>query len=214
MAATRRQKQIFLIGNTNDKITGARLPSSIQVLQVFFHFHSELKLRVRESSTKTIDLVLPFWEKAGIPSRPKQHVIFKLEDLFQRWKNIQKNKSRRSGAQIQKEEEFTKLVQELFDIAHQDALQIMTIQEDKDFLIAQRHGRQGSITSVDEEARRKEIKKQKERERTQERVQKDQAEKRRMEETVELKSSSTSDDEFGTAEEAGGAVGGAGPSHT
>lgn len=35
-----------------------------------------------------------------------------------------------------------------------------------------------------------------------------------MEETIELESSSTSDDEFGTAEEAGGAVGGAGPSHT
>lgn len=60
MAVKWSQKEIFLIGSINDKITGARLPSSIQVLQVFLQFDSELKLTVRESSTKTIDLILPF----------------------------------------------------------------------------------------------------------------------------------------------------------
>ena len=49
---------------------------------------------------------------------------------------------------------------ELFDIAHNahdNALNIMTIREDKDFLIAQREkGRKGSMSSVDTTLQKKE----------------------------------------------------------
>ena len=51
--------------------------------------------------------------------------------------------------QIRWEGEFTKNIQQLFDIAHQKALQIMTIGEDKKFVIAQRDNRRGCMISVD-----------------------------------------------------------------
>ena len=46
----------------------------------------------------------------------------------------------------------------LFDIANQNAMQMMTIEEDKQFLLAQRAGRQGRLLSVDQKLTRKEKK--------------------------------------------------------
>ena len=63
-AATRSKTNIFLIGSTTNKVTGARLPSASQALQLFFYFHTDLKLTVRESSANAIDLILPFWENS------------------------------------------------------------------------------------------------------------------------------------------------------
>ena len=59
-AATRSKTNIFLVGSTADIIAGARLPLTKQALQLFFHFHTDLKLTVRESATNVIDLILPF----------------------------------------------------------------------------------------------------------------------------------------------------------
>ena len=48
-------------------------------------------------------------------------------------------------------------MQNLFDIAHADALTIIRIQEDRDFLLAQREpGRRGYMGSVDKEKGRAE----------------------------------------------------------
>ena len=59
-AATRSKTNIFLVGSTADNIAGARLPSTKQALQLFFHFHTDLKLTVRDSATNVTDLILPF----------------------------------------------------------------------------------------------------------------------------------------------------------
>lgn len=155
---TRSKSSVFLIGNPDDAIQGTRLPTNKQVMKVFFHFHSELKFSVRESSSKTVDLVIPFWEKGGIPIKAKQHVIAKIESMFMEWKNLQRSKSRRSGVQIQKEEAFISSLNSLFDIAHQDAMQMIKIQEDKDFLIFQRQGLQGSMVGVDVTQWKKDVK--------------------------------------------------------
>ena len=50
----------------------------------------------------------------------------------------------------------------LFDIAHQDAMQLMMIKEDRDFLNFQRKiGRGGELSGVDEDWVRKEKRKRK-----------------------------------------------------
>jgi len=46
--------------------------------------------------------------------------------------------------------EFSGSLDDLFDIAHQNALQIITIEDDKQFLVKQREkGRTGSLAGVD-----------------------------------------------------------------
>ena len=42
---------------------------------------------------------------------------------------------------MEKEEAFSACFDDVFDVAHADALNMMTIQEDKDFLLAQREKR-------------------------------------------------------------------------
>lgn len=66
-----------------------------------------------------------------------------------------------------KEDEFVEHLDDLFDIAHSDALKMITIAEDRAFLLAQREkGRTGSIGAVDmvESDRRQRAKKRKEEE--------------------------------------------------
>ena len=83
--------------------------------------------------TNVIDLILPFWEKARIPTKLRKHAIVYLETFFQQWKNIQRNRSRRSPTQIAKEEEFQKTLEQLFDIAHQNVMEPLTINAEKTF---------------------------------------------------------------------------------
>lgn len=58
------------------------------------------------------------------------------------------------------EEDFKEHLKNLFDIAHVDALEIISIQEDRDFLIKQREqGRVGIMTSIDQNLTNKEKRK-------------------------------------------------------
>ena len=57
---------------------------------------------------------------------------------------VEKNKGRKSMTQKTNEQQFIMGLDDLLDIAHANALSMMTIQEDKDFLVAQREkGRKG-----------------------------------------------------------------------
>jgi hypothetical protein len=109
-----------------------------------------VKMTVRASSTAVIEAIETFWAKARIPIRPKQHCIIKVEQLFNKWAGLKKNSKRDTDKQRENEAEFAQDLDNLFDIAHADALDLIKIQEDKEFLIAQRQpGRQGCIGSVD-----------------------------------------------------------------
>ena len=112
---------------------------------------------IREASTIVVQKVETFWAKARVPTRHHQDSIKKLEKLFNTWKNLKKNSKRTTQKQSENESSFKDTLDDLFDIAHGNALNIMTIQEDKDFLIAQREkGRKGSMSSVDTTLQRQE----------------------------------------------------------
>ena len=71
------------------------------------------------------DDVLEVWAKASIPTRLKKHVVDKIECLFREYEKLKKNKenkTKRSEALVNKEQEWKSGLDELFDIAHVRAL--------------------------------------------------------------------------------------------
>lgn len=146
-----------MLGKPSPTITGNKLPSKRHALQVFFHLHNEDKMTVRESATEAVGPALPFWDKAKILVGLKKHLIEKLEALFNSWRSLRQGKKKESAVQRQREKAFEDDQDDLFDMAHQDALHMITIEEDKQFLLAQREkGRRGSMAGVDTVLARKE----------------------------------------------------------
>lgn len=146
---TRREK-LFLLDHDESQITGAKLPSNGQVMRVLFYNIHKVKLNLRASMTLAMKEVETFWEKARIPTKKTQHSIEKLQSLYNEWRALQKNRKRRNELQEKRERDFLDKLNDLFDIAHADALQLINIEEDKQFLENQRKkGRPGSMIGGD-----------------------------------------------------------------
>lgn len=80
--------------------------------------------------------------------------------MFKEWQNLKKikeNKAKRSASLKERESNWSHDLDELFDIAHADTLQMIKIEEDKQFLLAQRQkGRPGKMGSIDKKLAKKE----------------------------------------------------------
>ena len=104
-------------------------------------------------------MVAQFWDMVQFPMIRKDNIGTKIEKLHREYELLKKGRYRRSEAQISKEKDFEILLDNLFDVAHGNALTMMTNQ-DKEFLLAQREprrlGRMGVVDSVlaSQEARR------------------------------------------------------------
>ena len=86
---------------------------------------------MKESALLVIQEVSIFGQKAQIPSRRCDHCVDKL------LKCLQKNLCRTTGKEKEKRELFEETLDDLFDIAHSDAMGLMKIEEDKKFLLLQ-----------------------------------------------------------------------------
>ena len=86
------------------------------------YLHKLQKLTIREASSATIKAVSEIWDKASIPTRCSQHSITKLESIFSEWKGLQKHNNRTTLAHKEKENKFVDRLEDLFDIAHANAL--------------------------------------------------------------------------------------------
>ncbi|GBM72735.1 hypothetical protein AVEN_67702-1 [Araneus ventricosus] len=116
-----------------------------------------VKLSLRESACLVISETVIFWQKAQIPFREPQHRIVKLEALYNEWRMLQKHSKRKSETQEQKEQNFKEKLEDLFDIAHSNALKIITIEEDKQFLFSQsQKGRIDVLGGIDKRTDEKE----------------------------------------------------------
>jgi len=190
---TRQQDYIWLIGFTIDELSGTRLPSWAEVLQRYFKLHRDEKLEMKTAATTVIREALCIWEKARIPTAEERNIIPKLERKVEQYRTILKGKSRRSTPQIKKEEEFQASLNDLFDIAHVEALELIKIPEDRKFLQEQREpGRRGFMISIDKVVAAKEERALHRRELLDERVKRSTEEQAALEETVELVSSAQS----------------------
>lgn len=143
--------KVDLVGNVSHQITGAKLPSNRQVLQVLFYNMRFVNLSAKQSAKLAIDAVQIFWHQTRIPIREEHKCVVKLIKLYETWKNIQKTvPEKRSNDQKQVAETFLEKLDELFDIATLDALDKIRIVEDRQFLIMQRQkGRPGYMAGVD-----------------------------------------------------------------
>lgn len=94
-----------------------------------------------------------FRMQARIPTRNIYKCVNKLLKLYTDWKDIQKSvPEKRSAHQKQIVRKYAESLDDLFDIAqaHVDALNIMKNEEDKAFLVMQKHaGRPGCMSGVD-----------------------------------------------------------------
>ena len=77
------------------------------------------------------------------------NAIEKLENIFYRWQTLKKNINRRTQTQIANETSFTEDLEKLYDVAHADAMKMITIEEDRAFLEDQRGPRRGYMGNVD-----------------------------------------------------------------
>lgn len=151
------KKSVFLIGEVHYQITGAKLPSNRQVLAVLFFNIREVKLTISESANLVIRECIIFWEKARIPTKALPNCVKKLVDLYQVWRELQKNCKKTQDVYKRREENFQIDLDNLFDIAHADALTRIKIEEDKIFLEKQREpGRPGCLAGVDKKLAEKE----------------------------------------------------------
>ncbi|GBN60140.1 hypothetical protein AVEN_271545-1 [Araneus ventricosus] len=70
--------------------------------------------------------------------------------MYNYWRNLQKSAYRRSETQEENERNFISDLNNLFDIAHANALEIIKIEEDRKFLLSQREpGRRGCLMGID-----------------------------------------------------------------
>lgn len=135
-ASDKQQRHINLIGDVSHQITGAKLPSNRQMLQIFFYNVRFPKLTNKESARLSVDAALIFWQQARIPTREPHKCSEKLLKLYEEYRNIQK--SAKAAKPHSKADEFISSLDDLFDISHANAMEIMKIEADKQFLIMQR----------------------------------------------------------------------------
>lgn len=153
----RKDFYVSIVGYISNQIVGAKLPSNQQVLSVFFYNVRVVNLTTKESAALVIQEVSIFWQKARIPTKRTDHCIDKLLKLYDEWKGLQKNLTRTAGKEKEKRDLFVEKMDDLFDIAHSDALGQMKNEEDKKFLMLQRQkGRPGSMIGVDQKLKYKE----------------------------------------------------------
>lgn len=146
----REQDKIFLIGTTCNQIIGSKLPSKGQALRVLFFNMRKVKLNLHESAKLVIQEIVVFWQKARIPVRQEYNSINKLESLYEEWRILQKHATRKTEINIKKQECFVNELDDLFDIAHMNALNIIKIEIDRQFLLSQREkGRIGCMLGKD-----------------------------------------------------------------
>ena len=133
-----------------------------------------------------------------IPTRLKKHVVEKVECLFREYEKLKKNKenkAKRSDALQNKEEDWKTGSDQLFDIAHANAMEMMKIEEDKEFLSAQREaGRRGKMCAVDKVLTKKEIEAFEKEQKIKKRLEKEAKDRPAREDTVNLASSCSESD--------------------
>ncbi|GBN94710.1 hypothetical protein AVEN_18764-1 [Araneus ventricosus] len=107
-----------------------------------------------------------FWEKARIPTKSLSNCVRKFVNVYQVWRDLQKNAKKLQDVFKRRQQEFVSNLDNLFDIAHSDALQLMKIEEDRMLLQCYResgrpshlYGVDKKLTEIEERARLRVVK--------------------------------------------------------
>jgi hypothetical protein len=115
---------------------------------------------VKESIRDTIQQVIEIWKKAQIPTQRIDSGEQKLRKLYDEYKLLKKNRTAAwDGCKI-KSEMFKDKLCELFNIATNNAMTTVTVEEDKQFLTMQREDvTSSSMGGIDSNLAEKEARK-------------------------------------------------------
>ncbi|KAE8739196.1 hypothetical protein FOCC_FOCC015302 [Frankliniella occidentalis] len=130
----RFRMDVYLIGSISEDFDnrvlrkGTKLPTKVQVLQVFLFNLKEGKKSgardyVRAAASCTINKLYGVWEKVQ-PKRGRRELlksIIKLEKLHNDWLKICKNRKRRSVAQEAREGDFIERCRAVFDVSRNES---------------------------------------------------------------------------------------------
>ncbi|GBN46531.1 hypothetical protein AVEN_193051-1 [Araneus ventricosus] len=148
------KKVIFLIREIEHQIKVSKLPYNGQDLAVLFYNIREVNLTVNESANLAFLECFMFWENARMPTKSLPDCMRRLLNVYQVWRDLQKYAKKLQDV-FKQQQEFVSNLDNLFDIAHADALQLMKIEEDRMFLQCQREpGRPGHLGEVNKKTDR------------------------------------------------------------
>lgn len=174
-------ENIYLIGESSLQIVTCKLPSNLDVLRLLFFNLRTVKLSLRASAKLVSEEVIVFWTKARIPVQRLDHIVTKVEKLYNEWRAIQKHSRRQSDLDKKNETDFIDRFNDLFDVAHAEALSMIQIPEDKVFLLNQRKkGRVGYMLGIDKKLADEELKAQEKQQKIQSRKEKESANLKRI----------------------------------
>uniref|UniRef100_UPI00358EBC5F uncharacterized protein isoform X1 n=1 Tax=Myxine glutinosa TaxID=7769 RepID=UPI00358EBC5F len=152
MAETRSSSTVWLLGKSEKEIICGGLPTKGHTLQKMVYHHIQEHHTVRESAKLSVQAVCAYWEKARIPVQRVDSCERQLLKLYDAYKLVKKNRTKTFENYRVKEQMFKDDLQSLFDISPNDALEKMTNEEDKAFLIMQREdpssSRMGSVDNT------------------------------------------------------------------
>lgn len=144
------KRKIYLIESVKNQIMGSKLPSIKDCLSVLFFNLRLVKLNLNESAALVIDECLIYWKKARIPTHDRLNYIKKLKKNYEDWRTLEKNSKRTGDLYKQREKNFVDCLNDLFDISHANAVNMMKNKEDIAFLNLQRQkGRPGCMVGKD-----------------------------------------------------------------
>lgn len=139
----------YLIGKVVHQIVGTKLPSNREVLSVFLYHRSCKQQNFNKSLKLVADEVFHFWKKSHVPTTAAKYIMDRLKKLHDEWRKLQKNCKRENDVQKQKEKEFCEKLDNLFDVAHSQALETINNPQVRDFLVQQREkGRPGHMVVI------------------------------------------------------------------
>ncbi|KAG0712204.1 hypothetical protein GWK47_018998 [Chionoecetes opilio] len=92
------------------------------------------------------------WEKARIPTQKKSRCVERILRLYALWQNLDRSKKRSAEVDVENRRSFSLALMTLFDIGHADAFDLITVDEDRQFLLGQRcpDGPRGIMQGVDQ----------------------------------------------------------------
>ncbi|KAK0058201.1 hypothetical protein Bpfe_012202 [Biomphalaria pfeifferi] len=151
MAVIRSQTYVHLIVEPVQLFNGNMLPTTREVLQVYYHHHNNEKLSKTESVTVTVREVCEIWARARVPSAEERNIIHKLKLLVDKHRTVCRNKTCGGTAQMARESNFEADMNGLFDISHHDAMNRIKIEEDRVFLADQRTERKYVMGKIDQQ---------------------------------------------------------------
>ena len=82
-----------MTGEPLEKFHGTTLPTTCEVMRVYFHHHEDMKLSQKDAVILTVRQVCDIWSKARIPMAEERNIVRKIELLLEKHRCIYRNKN-------------------------------------------------------------------------------------------------------------------------